>query len=207
MWQHFTEGARHAIVRAQRAAHDRSENMVKPEHLLIGLLAETHTEAYRLLQEAGVVVGDLIRHLEGILTPGPGRDGTDLRLDPSARKAIDLAWGEARRQQRSYIGTEHLILGILAADTGATGITFRHFSLDLEKGRYLADTAEQFYPDAPPLAVGSGLAGAIRQHEAESESPGRGETDDAARLRSGLLPVMLLGAAFAVLVMMLRGCG
>jgi ATP-dependent Clp protease ATP-binding subunit ClpC len=199
MWQRFTEGTKNAIIRAQRDANERSENILKPEHLLIGLLSETHTDAHRLLREAGVVVGDLVGHLESILTPGPGRDGTDLRLDPSAKKAIDLAWDEARRLRRNYIGTEHLILGLLAADCGATGITFRHFSLDLEKGRYLVDTVENFYPDVSPAGAGSGLAAAVRQ--AEADKP------DFHASRNVFLPSLFIGLGFAVLIMLLRGCG
>ncbi len=198
MWQNFTEGTRHAMIRAQKAASDRSENIVKPEHLLIGLLAEPHSAAYRLLQGAGVTVSDLAGHLEGILTPGPGRDGTDLRLDPSARRAIDLAWNEARRLRRNYIGTEHLILGILAADTGATGITFRHFALDLDKGRTVVDSLDGFYP-SPSLADTGTAAVAYRQAE-----PGGNESSTR---RKELLPGILLGVMFTVVILMLRGCG
>ncbi|MES2464262.1 MAG: Clp protease N-terminal domain-containing protein [Armatimonadota bacterium] len=200
MWQYFTEGTKKAIIRAQRAANDRSENIVKPEHLLIGLLSETHTDAYLLLQEAGVVVDDLVSHLESILTPGPGRDNSDLRLDPSAKKAIDLAWMEARRLHRNYIGTEHLILGILAADTGATGITFRHFSLDLEKGRYLVETVEDVYPDVSlGDAAEAGPVVAARQTE----------TDGLELLgyRKGPMPGLIFAVVFIVLIMALRGCG
>ncbi len=207
MWQRFTEGTKNAVIRAQRAANDRSENLVKPEHLLIGLLSEESTAAHRLLHEAGVVVGDLVQHLETILTPGPGRDGTELRLDSSAKKAIDLALGEARRQRYEFIGTEHLILGILAADSGATGITFRHFGLDLQKGRYLADSVGTFFP---PVLVSaeSGVPVAIRQAEREPDAPAlasiaeRKGTNPATLLAILITPVVLL-----LLLLMLRGCG
>lgn len=201
MWQRFTEGTIKAIMRAQKAANDRSENLVKPEHLLIGLLAEDGTVAYRLLQEAGVVVGDLTRHLESILTPGPGRDGTALRLDTSAKKALDLALGEAQRQRHNYIGTEHLILGILAADSGATGITFRHFSLDLEKGRYLADSAETFFPPVP-ADVGSGVVSTARQREPDAFTTAMGSRETIP-LTLLIPPVVLL----LLMLLMLRGCG
>jgi ATP-dependent Clp protease ATP-binding subunit ClpC len=198
MWQRFTEGTKHAIFRAQKAASDRSENIVKPEHLLIGLLSETDTIAYRLLQEAGIVVGDLVGHLEAILTPGPGRDGTDLRLDPAAKKAIDLAWNEARRLQRNYIGTEHLLLGVIAANSGATGITFRHFDLSLGNARHFIDAVE-VWPPIPVAGVEGGLAIAAPQSAPAFEEP----VDQ----RKTLLPGLLLGIVFALLVMMLRGCG
>jgi ATP-dependent Clp protease ATP-binding subunit ClpC len=198
MWQDFTEGTRKAVIRAQRAAHDRSENIVKPEHLLIGLLSETYTDAYRLLKEAGVEVSDLVHHLETILTPGPGRDGSDLRLDPSAKKAIDLAWSEARRLRRNYIGTEHLILGILAADSGATGITFRHFSMDLQKGRHLVDNLNHFYPEPIP---GEGTGTAVVTRHAEPD------TDETLRGGKQLVPALLLGIMLTMIIMMLRGCG
>jgi ATP-dependent Clp protease ATP-binding subunit ClpC len=165
----------------------------------MGLLSETHTAAYRLLQDAGVEVAELMRHLESILTPGPGRDGTDLRLDPSAKKAIDLAWTQARRLQRNYIGTEHLILGILAADSGATGITFRHFSVDLEKVRHFIDSVDSFYVEAPVASAGSGFAAAARQAEPDRKEP--------EHLRRELLPGILIGVIFTVIIMMLRGCG
>ncbi len=199
MWQRFTEGTKEAILRAQRAANDRSENLVKPEHLLIGLLSEDSTAAHRLLREAGVVVGDLTRHLETILTPGPGRDGTELRLDSSAKKAIDLALSEARRQRRQFIGTEHLILGILAVDSGATGITFRHFGLNLQKGRYLADSIETFFPPVP-VVVESGASVATRQREPDAPVSATVPKD---RFPLGILilPVVLLFLLF------LRGCG
>ncbi|MBC8104200.1 MAG: ATP-dependent Clp protease ATP-binding subunit [Cytophagales bacterium] len=194
MWTRFTDRTRRAIFRAQQAASDRSENLVKPEHLLMGLLAETDTTAFQTLSEAGIAPGDLVWHLESILTPGPGRDDTPLRLDPAAKRALELAANEAWQQNRYFIGTEHLLIGLVGEGSGATGITFRYFGLSADRLRAVLVVPLEPSP-LPRDSAAGGEPGPVALRYADSgnvEKPDRNLLTEFLLVMSALLLLALL---------------
>jgi len=108
MWQRFTERARKVVFFAQEEAARLGENYVSTEHMLLGLLREPDSVAGRLLVRLG-------------LDPEVIRLGQDMQLTPRAKRVIDLAYDEAKLLNNNYIGTEHLLLGLIREDEGLAG--------------------------------------------------------------------------------------
>jgi ornithine carbamoyltransferase len=118
MWQKFTERARRAVFFAQEEAAKYGWNDVATEHLLIGLVRESDSIAIRALERMSVDPRHLRVEVERRLPRGAGLPGGDMQLSPSAKDALDLAYQEARELDNSYIGTEHLLLGLLHEGKG-----------------------------------------------------------------------------------------
>jgi ATP-dependent Clp protease ATP-binding subunit ClpA len=113
-WISFTEKAKEAILVAQQAAEGRQHNYVDTEHVLFGALADQHGSAGKALRMVDRDPDAIRRGVEERLSPGPGRLGKDMELSPAAKVAIDLAFSEAAQLRDQGLGTEHLLLGLLA---------------------------------------------------------------------------------------------
>ena len=135
MWQRFTERARRAIFFAQEEAGRRGENFVTTEHLLLGLVREDDSVAARVLERMGVNLNRIRSEVKRQVPKGDGRPGRDMRLTPRAKRVIDLAYDEARRLNNNYIGTEHLLLGIIREGEGLAARILVKLGADLERTR------------------------------------------------------------------------
>ncbi|HEY3328508.1 MAG TPA: Clp protease N-terminal domain-containing protein [Capsulimonadaceae bacterium] len=142
MWQRFTERARKVIFYAQEEAQRLGENYVSTEHMLLGLVRENDSVAAKLLDEMGVSLGRIRSEIERIVTRGDGRLGQDMLLTPRAKRVIDLAYDEARQLDNEYIGTEHLLLGLVREGEGLAGRVLNKLKVSLERTR-LAVVAHQ----------------------------------------------------------------
>lgn len=118
MWQRFTERARKVVFYAQEKACDWGANLVGPEFLLLGLVCEDDSLAARLMIRLGVGLDSVRKEVQARLQPGEGGPLRDLQLTPVAKKVIDFAYEEANRLGDNYIGTEHLLLGLLHPEAG-----------------------------------------------------------------------------------------
>jgi len=135
MWQRFTERARKCIFCAQEEAAKLCQSEVSTEHLLLGLLRQTGSVAGRILLGMGM---DLEGLRTEIMTQAPrngGRLGQDLRFARCAKRAVRLAHVEARRLNNNYLGTEHLLLGLIAESDGLAGRVLRQSGASLERAR------------------------------------------------------------------------
>src|SRR5512138_3609 len=135
MWQRFTERARRVVFFAQEEAGRLGENYVSTEHLLLGLVRENDSVAARILDRMGVSLGRIRSEIERQVTRGDGRLGQDMQLTPRAKRVIDLAYDEARQLNNNYIGTEHLLLGIIREGEGLAGRVLAKFGADLDRTR------------------------------------------------------------------------
>src|SRR5713101_5220218 len=114
MWQRFTERARRVVFFAQEETARLGENYVSTEHLLLGLVRENDNVAARILEgRLGISLSSIRQETEKQVTRGPGNLGKDMQLAPRAKRMIDLAYDEARNLSNNYIGTEHLLLGLI----------------------------------------------------------------------------------------------
>lgn len=118
MWQRFTERARRVIFFAQEEAGRLGENCVDTEHLLLGLVREDDSVAARILTSLNVSCTRIRSEIDRQITRGEGRLGEDMQLTPRAKMVIDRAYEEARDLNNDYIGSEHLLLGILREGEG-----------------------------------------------------------------------------------------
>lgn len=189
-WRTLTERGRRAVQFAQNEATERGENLVKTEHLLLGILREDDNTARRLLASLGVAPDELARQTEALLVPGPGRDESPLRLDGRAATALENAVREANRVGHRFVGPEHLLLGIIAAQVGTTGIVFQYHGPELDAARRALDGilgGEHPRPEA--------LAAAGR-HVAQAPK--------SARVKDSNLRWVMLVVALAVLYLWMR---
>ena len=135
MWQRFTERARRVVFFAQEEAGRLGENYVSTEHLLLGLVRENDSVAARILDRMGVSLGRIRSEIERQVTRGDGRLGNEMQLTPRAKRVIDLAYDEARNLNNNYIGTEHLLLGLIREGEGLAGRVLQKLGVDLERTR------------------------------------------------------------------------
>ena len=118
MWQRFTERARKVVFYAQEEAQKFGEGYVSTEHLLLGLVRESDSVAARVLDKLGVSLNRVRAEVEKQLPRGDARPNQDMTLTPRAKRVIDLAYDEARNLNNNYIGTEHLLLGLIREGDG-----------------------------------------------------------------------------------------
>ncbi len=122
-FQKFTERARKVLTLAQEEAQRFNHNYIGTEHLLLGLVREGDGVAARVLRNMGMDLAEARARVEFIVGQGDSMIVGELGLTPRAKKVIELAVDEARRLNHHYIGTEHLLLGLLAEGEGiAAGV-------------------------------------------------------------------------------------
>jgi ATP-dependent Clp protease ATP-binding subunit ClpC len=122
MWMRFTHNARVVVFYAQEEAGKIGQNQVGPEHMLAGLVRDKETIAVKLLGKSGVTPEAIQSELALRMARGQGRLGNDMQLTQEAKQAIDKAYEEAKGLKNDYIGTEHLLLGLLhGGEDSATG--------------------------------------------------------------------------------------
>jgi Clp amino terminal domain, pathogenicity island component len=109
----FTPRARKAVAAAQEAARAKKHGALEPEHLVLGLLGQPDTLAARVLADLDVTA-DAIR--AAVTTPGTEKKPlkNHIPISPAARKTLQLVYREALRLGHNYIGTEHILLGVLS---------------------------------------------------------------------------------------------
>ena len=152
MWQRFTERARRVVFFAQEEAGRLAENYVSTEHLLLGLVRENDSVAARILDRIGVSLGRIRSEVEQQMTQGDGRLGQDMQLTPRAKHVIDLAYDEARQLNNNYIGTEHLLLGLIREGEGLAGRVLQGLGIDLERTRREVMALQDAHPQNKGLS-------------------------------------------------------
>jgi ATP-dependent Clp protease ATP-binding subunit ClpC len=135
MWQRFTERARKVVFYAQEEAQKFGEGYVSTEHLLLGLVRESDSVAARVLEKLGVSLNRIRAEVEKQLPRGDARPTQDMTLTPRAKRVIDLAYDEARNLNNNYIGTEHLLLGLIREGDGLAGRVLAKLGVELERAR------------------------------------------------------------------------
>jgi ornithine carbamoyltransferase len=135
MWQRFTERARKVVFYAQEEAGRLGENYVSTEHLLLGLVRENDNKAIRVLVNMGIPISRIRSEIERQVARGDSRMGQDMQLTPRAKRVIDFAYDEARQLDNNYIGTEHLLLGLIREGEGLAGKVLAMLGVDLARTR------------------------------------------------------------------------
>ncbi len=118
MFERFTNRARHAVVLAQEEARRLQHNYIGTEHVLLGLLGEPEGVAARALQRFGVTRDGMREEVEAIVGTGSGHVSGHIPFTPRAKKTLELALREALQLHHNYIGTEHILLGVIREGEG-----------------------------------------------------------------------------------------
>ena len=135
MWQRFTERARKVIFYAQEEAQRLGDSQVSTEHLLLGLVRESDSVAARILDRLGVSLQRIRAEIERYASRGDIRHGAEMQLTSRAKRVIDLAYDEARQLNNNYIGTEHLLLGLIREGEGLAARVLNKLGVDLDRAR------------------------------------------------------------------------
>ena len=134
-FEKFSERARRALTFAQEEAQRFNHNYIGTEHILLGLVRESDGVAAKVLSNLGVDLSKVRAAVEFIIGRG-GRTGPgEIGLTPRAKKVIEFAVDEARHLGHSYVGTEHLLLGLLREEEGVAAGVLESLGVNLERAR------------------------------------------------------------------------
>jgi len=136
MFNRFTERARKVIVLAKEEAKRFNHDYIGTEHILLGLIREGEGVAATVLQKLGLNLQNIRLEIEKLVQPGPATQILgDIPFTPRAKKALELAAEEARALGHNYIGTEHILLGLIREGEGVASQVLMNLGLDLETVR------------------------------------------------------------------------
>ncbi len=136
MFNRFTERARKVIVFAKEEARRFNHDYIGTEHLLLGLIREGEGVAAAVLQKLGLDLETIRIEVEKLVQPGPQTQVLgDIPFTPRSKKALELSAEEARALGHNYIGTEHLLLGLVKEGEGMAYRVLLNLGLDLAKVR------------------------------------------------------------------------
>ena len=159
MFERFTEKAIKVIMLAQEEARRLGHNFVGTEQILLGLIGEGTGVAAKVLKSMGVNLKDARVEVEKIIGRGSGFVAVEIPFTPRAKRVLELSLEEARQLGHNYIGTEHLLLGLIREGEGVAARVLENLGVDLAKVRtqvirMLGETAE--------VATGGGSKGSTK---------------------------------------------
>ena len=135
LYDKYTERAKQVLMLAREEANRFNHNYIGTEHLLLGLVREGEGIAAKVLYDMGVDITKVRSAVEFIIGRGERVNVGEISLTPRAKKVIELAVEEARRLGHNYIGTEHLLLGLVREGEGIAAGVLESLGVSLEKVR------------------------------------------------------------------------
>lgn len=134
-FERFSEGARKALSRAQVEANRLGHSYIDTEHILLGIVADESGIAAKVLANLGATLNKVQAAVEFVVGKGEKQGTGEINLAPRAKRVIELAVDEARRLNSNYIGSEHLLLGLLSGREGVACSVLESFGVTLERAR------------------------------------------------------------------------
>ena len=134
-FEKFSEAARRVLSLAQEEAQRFDHNYIGTEHILLGLVRENDGVAAKVLSSLGVELSKVRSAVEFIIGRGERSSAGEIGLTPRAKEVIELAVDEARRLNHHYIGTEHLLIGLMREGEGVAAGVLESFGVNLDKVR------------------------------------------------------------------------
>lgn len=135
MFERYTERAKHVIYLAQEEARKMNHQAVGTEHLLLGLLAEGQGVGAKALEASGIDLEKVRAAVLNLVQQGPYPVGSEIGITPRAKKVLALAQDEAVRWQVNYIGTEHILLGLIREGEGVASQVLAELQANPDKIR------------------------------------------------------------------------
>jgi Clp amino terminal domain, pathogenicity island component len=186
MFERFTERARKVMVLAQDEARHFNHNYIGTEHILLGLVSEGSGVAAQALSSLGITLEAVRSQVESIVGYGEGT-GSQIPFTPRSKKVLELALREAMQIGHNYMGTEHLLLGLVRENEGVAARVLSNLNVD--PGRVRREVLRRIgeEPESDPL------------DEAETEAAGN-RMSFRGRVESLEIGVRVEGKALALLV-------
>ncbi|MGD8726456.1 MAG: Clp protease N-terminal domain-containing protein, partial [Gemmatimonadales bacterium] len=167
----FTDRVRKVLQMAREEAARLHHEYVGTEHILLGLIREGEGVAAAVLANLSVDLDDVQLKIEETVKKGkaPAPEGPDLPYTSRAKKVLELAMSEARELNHSYVGTEHLLLGLLREEKGIAAQVLGDAGVSLEQAR--AETLRLLGSDMPSGTKGAAAAPGAPRAEKKSKTP------------------------------------
>jgi ATP-dependent Clp protease ATP-binding subunit ClpC len=156
MFERFTDRARRVIVLAQEEARLLNHNYIGTEHLLLGLIHEGNGVAAKALESLGISLSDARVQVEDVIGRGGQVPSGHIPFTPRAKKVLELSLREALLLGHNYIGTEHILLGLIREGEGVAAIVLANLGADL--GRVRQQVIEQLSGSTGAAGVSEGAS-------------------------------------------------
>jgi ATP-dependent Clp protease ATP-binding subunit ClpC len=135
MFERFTDRARRVVVLAQEEARMLQHNYIGTEHILLGLIHEGEGVAARVLESLGIGLEAVRQQVEEIIGRGQYASAGHIPFTPRAKKVLELSLREALQLGHTYIGTEHILLGLIREGDGVAAQVLVRLGADLNRTR------------------------------------------------------------------------
>ncbi len=146
MFERFTERARKVVVRAQDEARFLKQNYIGTEHLLLGLIDEKEGIASKVLQSLNITLDDIRNAVNDSVTEGSSESYEHIPFTPRAKKVLELSLREALQMGHNYIGTEHILLGLLREGEGVAARVLNSLGVTLDSVKVKVKEILNKYP-------------------------------------------------------------
>jgi ATP-dependent Clp protease ATP-binding subunit ClpA len=154
MFERFTDRARRVVVLAQEEARLLSHDYIGTEHILLGLIHEGEGVAARALESLGISLEAVRLQVEEIIGPGQEAPSGHIPFTPRAKKVLELSLREALQLGHDYIGTEHILLGLIREGEGVAAQALVRLGADLNRVRQQVIQLLHGYQGQEPAAAG-----------------------------------------------------
>jgi ATP-dependent Clp protease ATP-binding subunit ClpC len=159
MFERFTDRARRVVVLAQEEARMLNHNYIGTEHILLGLIHEGEGVAAKALESLGISLEGVRQQVEEIIGQGQQAPSGHIPFTPRAKKVLELSLREALQLGHNYIGTEHILLGLIREGEGVAAQVLVKLGADLNRVRQQVIQLLSGYQGKEPAAAGAGAAG------------------------------------------------
>jgi len=159
MFERFTDRARRVVVLAQEEARMLNHNYIGTEHILLGLIHEGEGVAAKALESLGISLEGVRQQVEEIIGQGQQAPSGHIPFTPRAKKVLELSLREALQLGHNYIGTEHILLGLIREGEGVAAQVLVKLGADLNRVRQQVIQLLSGYQGKEPAAAGSGATG------------------------------------------------
>ena len=162
MFERFTDRARRVVVLAQEEARMLNHNYIGTEHILLGLIHEGDGVAAKALESLGISLDAVRQQVEEIIGQGQQAPSGHIPFTPRAKKVLELSLREALQLGHDYIGTEHILLGLIREGDGVAAQVLVKLGTDLNRVRQQVIQLLQGHQAKVAMSVGSWQGGRAR---------------------------------------------
>ena len=155
MFERFTDRARRVVVLAQEEARMLNHNYIGTEHILLGLIREGEGVAAKALESLGISLEAVRQQVEEIIGQGQQAPSGHIPFTPRAKKVLELSLREALQLGHNYIGTEHILLGLIREGEGVAAQVLVKLGADLNRVRQQVIQLLHGYQGKEPAAAGA----------------------------------------------------
>src|SRR5947199_7599445 len=155
MFQRFTDRARQVVVLAQTEAKRLDHNYIGTEHILLGLIREGEGVAAKAMESLGISLDAVRQQVEEIIGQGQQAPSGHIPFTPRAKKVLELSLREALQLGHNYIGTEHILLGLIRQGDGVAAQVLVKLGADLNRVRQQVIQLLHGYQGKEPASAGT----------------------------------------------------